>query len=121
MVPGEPCLICRGQVDPRLAAEEMMDPDARRALAGEGYARGAEGPAPAVVAFTTGTSALALSDVLGRLLGYAEYASTQLLLRFHAQSIARAGRGAVDGHFCVNPAEWAQGDTTPVLGIVGLP
>jgi hypothetical protein len=120
MAPAEPCLVCRGQVDPRLAAEEMMDPERRLALAGEGYAEGAQGPAPAVVAFTTAISALAVNELLGRLLGYAESTSTQLLLRLHAQAIARGGRRAAGGHHCVTPAAWGLGDTEPVLGMAGL-
>lgn len=120
VVPGEPCLLCRGQVDASLASEEMMDPAARRALSGEGYARGATGPAPAVVSFTTAVAALAVSEWLGRLLGYAESTSSQLLVRFHGQEIRRAGRPAVPGHMCVEPAEWALGATEPPLGIVGL-
>ena len=120
MAPGEPCLICRGQIDGRRAAEEMMDPVRRRALAGQGYARGAEGAAPAVVAFTTATSALAVSELLGRVLGYAESTSTQLLLRLHSQAIARAGRAAVEGHHCTMPEEWGLGDAEPPLGMVGL-
>lgn len=120
IAPGEPCLLCRGQVDAQLAGEEMLDPETRRARAGEGYAQGAQGPAPAVVAFTTGVSALAVNEMLGRLLGYADSTSSNLLVRFSAQTISRGGRGAVEGHMCVNPAEWALGDTDPPLGISGL-
>lgn len=120
VAPGEPYLVCRGQVDPRRASEEMMDPEQRRALAGEGYAAGADAPAPAVVAFTTATAAFAVNELLAGLFGYAESCSPQVLLRMHAQSIARGGRPAADGHLCVTPEEWGLGDTEPLLGIVGL-
>jgi molybdopterin/thiamine biosynthesis adenylyltransferase len=120
VVPGEPCLVCRGQVDPRRAGEEMMDPERRRELAGLGYATAEAGPAPAVVAFTTLTSAHAVSDLLGRLFGYAQSTATQLLIRIHAQEISRAGRPAQPGHYCADHAEWGCGATTPLLGITGL-
>jgi molybdopterin/thiamine biosynthesis adenylyltransferase len=120
MVPNEPCLLCRGQADARRAAEEMMDPEQRLALAGEGYAEGVGGPAPAVVAFTTATAALAVSELLGRLFNYAESTSSQMLLRMHAQTISRGGRSSSDGHDCTNRDTWGLGDTEPPLGIVGL-
>lgn len=120
MAPGEPCLVCRGQVDPAVAAAEMLDPARRAALAGEGYTQGEVGPAPAVVAYTTATAAAAVSELLGRLFGFATSDSTQILLRFDAQSVSRAGRPARDGHQCTRQDEWGLGDTDPPLGIVGL-
>lgn len=39
LAPGTACLLCRGRLDPTLAYAEMLDPDERHRLAGEGYAR----------------------------------------------------------------------------------
>lgn len=120
VAPGEPCLICRGQVNPRAAAEEMMDPDRRLELAGQGYAGRQVGPAPAVVSFTTLTSAYAVSDLLGRLFGYNETTPSQVLLRLHAGTISHAGRAAQPGHYCAVEDEWGAGDSDPPLGMAGL-
>jgi molybdopterin/thiamine biosynthesis adenylyltransferase len=120
VAPGEPCLLCRGQVDTTLASEEMMDPDTRRARAGEGYARGAQAPAPAVVTFTTAIAAMAVNEMLGRLFGYMDSPSSQTLIRFHDQAVGRGGRRGPEGHTCRDAHEWGLGPTEPLLGIVGL-
>ncbi len=120
-VPGEACLLCRGQVDARIAGDEMLDDSRRRELAGQGYASGEAGPAPAVVAFTTLTAAHAVSDLLGRLFGYAAATSTQMLIRPHVQRISPAGRPTREGHYCAAESEWGLGDAEPFLGIAGLP
>ena len=120
LAPGEPCLDCRGQVDAVVASAEMLDPARRSELAGQGYIPGVDGHAPAVVSFTTVTAGLAVSDLLGRLMGYADATSTQLLLRLHEQTVRPAGRPAREGHYCVTPENWGTGDSDPLLGIVGL-
>jgi molybdopterin/thiamine biosynthesis adenylyltransferase len=121
MAPGEPCLLCRGQVDPRTASEEMMDPLERQRLAEENYAQGLNEPDPAVVAFTTATAALAVNELLARLLGYgSQPAPGQLLLALHQRELRTAGRPRRPDCRCAQSATWGLGDTSPVLDIVGL-
>jgi molybdopterin/thiamine biosynthesis adenylyltransferase len=119
--PGYPCLECRGQVDLRLAAVEQMDPQERTRQAAEGYVPGIDEAAPAVVPYTTPTSATAVTEMTARLFGFGEEPPPgQLLLGLHDRSIRAAGRSARAGHYCTDPARWALGDTTPPLGIVGI-
>lgn len=119
--PGYPCLECRGQVDLRLAAAEQMDPEERARQAGEGYVPGIGEAAPAVVPFTTLTSAAAVTEMTARLFGFgAEPPPGQLLLELHDRSVRLAGRPARAGHYCTDPARWALGDTSPPLAMAGL-
>ena len=119
-VPGEPCLVCRGQVDIQAAGLEMRSKSERDRLVREGYARGLQEPAPAVIAFTTVTSALAVNEMLARLFGYGDSPPGQLLGRLHVRDLRRSGRPSRPGHYCSDPSQWALGDTNPPLGIVGL-
>lgn len=119
IAPGEPCLVCRGEVDMVLAGEELLAPAERQARASEGYARGAGGPAPSVVAFTTLVASWTVHELLGRLLGYSTSTAANVLLRPHDQIVRPAGGGrAQPGHVCADPEAWGVGDTDPPLGIM---
>ena len=120
VAPGTPCLICRGQVDVLAAGQQMLPAEPRAALADEGYARDLDDEAPAVVAFTTAVSALAVNELLARLFGYGDDPPGQLLVRFGAREIRRAGQPARGGHYCTDSAQWALGESDPPLGIIGL-
>jgi molybdopterin/thiamine biosynthesis adenylyltransferase/proteasome lid subunit RPN8/RPN11 len=119
--PGYSCLECRGQVDLRLAAAEQMNPEERARQAEEGYVPGVGEAAPAVVSYTTLTSATAVTELTARLFGFGEEPPPgQLLLGLHNRSVRAAGRPARPGHYCSDPARWAKGDTIPPLGIAGI-
>jgi molybdopterin/thiamine biosynthesis adenylyltransferase len=119
--PGYPCLECRGQVDLRLAAAEQMDPEERRRQAAEGYVPGLGDAAPAVVSYTTATSATAVTELTARVFGFGdEPPPGQLLLGLHDRSVRAAGRPARAGHYCTDPDRWGLGDTDPPLGIAGI-
>jgi molybdopterin/thiamine biosynthesis adenylyltransferase len=121
VAPGYPCLECRGQVDLRLAAVEQMNPAERARQAAEGYVPGIGDAAPAVVPFTTATSAAAVTELTARLFGFGqEPPPGQLLLGLHDRCVRTAGRPARHGHYCTDPAQWALGDTVPPLGIAGV-
>ena len=65
--PGSACLLCRGRIDLAQAAAETRTPEEQRGLEAEGYAPALGAVEPAVVAFTTMTAALAISEFLERL------------------------------------------------------
>ena len=117
MSPGGACLQCRGRVDTARAAAEMLTPDERARLVDEGYAPALGGVEPAVVAFTTMTAAVAVSELLERLIGYGDSPRPgEVLLRMHDREISTNAVSPRPGHFC-DPAQGklGAGDTEPFL------
>jgi proteasome lid subunit RPN8/RPN11 len=115
--PGEPCLLCRGVVDPSRVRDEGYEPEERARLAGEGYAQGLGEPDPSVIAYTTMVAAWGVADLLERLFGFgADDIAGELHLRIADRKMK--GRHAVPkpGHFCAEPAGWGLGDQRAFLG-----
>ena len=98
---GTACLVCRDRINLERAAAEMLAPDERRRLAGEGYAPALPGIEPAVVAFTTQVAATAVSELLERLVHYGpEPAPTEVLVRAHEREISANDQDPCEGHYC---------------------
>jgi len=117
--PGEPCLVCRQRVDLVRARDETLAPEERVRLAEEGYAQGLDEPDPAVIAYTSAVAAAAINEMLDLLFGFGDSeVARELLLRIHDRSIGRVAGAPVAGHLCAEPAEWARGDTEPLLGVL---
>ena len=79
LVPGHPCLLCGGYVDPRRAREEAMrrnDPDAYERLTEKAYGLGEGDPSPAVV---TEAAAMAVNEWLAGVTGLAGEAGMVLM------------------------------------------
>ena len=115
--PGGACLVCRGRIDGARAAAEMRTPEERRRLADEGYAPALGEVEPAVVAFTTMTAAVAVSELLERLIGYgATPRPSEILLRMHDREISTNAAAPTPNHYC-HPAagKLGRGDTEPFL------
>ena len=118
MHPGAACLLCRGRVDPALAAAELATRDEHARLVREGYAPELPGVEPAVVAYTTLAAALAVGELLERLVGYGPAtAPTEILARLHEREMSTNTRPYRVGHYC-DPAAGllGAGDTAPFLG-----
>lgn len=120
VAPGTACLLCRGRIDPALAAAENLDPETRKRLAGEGYVQAAETPQPAVVTLTTSVAALGATEFLLRLTGLGKIDATELLLRSHLGELRRNARSARPGCFCTNPGFIGRGTRAPYLDLVGV-
>ena len=117
MSPGVACLQCRGRVDTARAAAEMQTPEERARLVDEGYAPALGEVEPAVVAFTTMTAAVAVSELLERLIGYGDLPRpSEVLLRMHDREISTNAVSPRSGHFC-DPARGkvGAGETEPFL------
>jgi molybdopterin/thiamine biosynthesis adenylyltransferase/proteasome lid subunit RPN8/RPN11 len=118
MHPGAACLLCRGRVDPALAAAELAPRDEHTRLVREGYAPELPGVEPAVVAYTTLAAALAVGELLERLVGYGPSpAPSELLARLHEREMSTNSQPCRPGHYC-DPAAGliGAGDTAPFLG-----
>lgn len=120
VAPGTACLLCRGRVDPALAAAENLDPETRKRLAGEGYVQAAETPQPAVVTLTTSVGALGATEFLLRLTGLGKTDATELLLRSHLGELRRNARSPRPGCFCTNPDFIGRGTHAPYLDLAGV-
>ena len=114
MVPGLPCLDCRGWIDhERLDAEEIPD-DELAELEADGYVVGLDNPDPSVIPYTTAVAAQAIADLLARLFGLSQVPADQIL-QFHAHQVRTPGRASHPDHFCVDPHLIGAGDLEPFL------
>lgn len=120
VAPGTACLLCRGRIDPALAAAENLDPETRKRLAGEGYVQAAETPQPAVVTLTTSVAALGATEFLLRLTGLGKTDATELLLRSHIGELRRNALPPRPGCFCTNPHFVGRGTRSPYLDLAGV-
>lgn len=99
--PGAACLVCRGRIDLRRAAAELLTPHERRRLENEGYAPALGQTEPAVVSFTTMVGAAAVNEVLERLVGFGPVPRpSEVLLRYHDREISTNIAHPVMGHYC---------------------
>lgn len=117
MTPGQPCLVCRGRVDLTRAAAELLSPEERRRRENEGYAPALGRVEPAVVTYTTMVAAVAVSELLERLIGYGpQPRPSEVLLRCHDREISTNVDSPRPGHYC-HPAsgKFGIGVTNPFL------
>jgi molybdopterin/thiamine biosynthesis adenylyltransferase len=99
--PGDACLVCRNRIDLARAGAELLTPAERVRRENEGYAPALAHIEPAVVAFTTMVGALAVSELLERLVGYGpEPRPSELLLRCHERQISTNTALPREGHYC---------------------
>lgn len=115
--PDTGCLQCRGRISPQALQAEVLEAGERAGRVAEGYAVGLAERDPAVIAFTTGVAAHAVSEFLARTFSLDdEPPSTELLLRFHRREIRRNTRSGEVGHWCTDQANVGAGDAAPFLG-----
>jgi molybdopterin/thiamine biosynthesis adenylyltransferase len=115
--PGTACLLCRGRIDPALAYAEILDPEERKRLAGEGYVREADTRQPAVVTLTSLVASLATTELLQRLFGLADLAPTEVLALVQRRELRRNRISQRPGCFCSDPAFLARGTQPPHLDL----
>lgn len=118
LTPGQACLVCRGRIDLRRAAAELLTPEERQRREDEGYAPALGRTEPAVVAFTTLVAAAAVGELLERLIGYGpEPRPSEMLLRLHDRETSTNIVEPRTGHYC-DPAsgKLGAGNTAPFLG-----
>ena len=101
LAPGVGCLVCRGRIDLKRAAAEMLTPNEHNRLADEGYAPALQGVEPAVVTYTTQVAAAAVSELLERLIHYGpDPAPSELLFRLHERELSTNDQQPRDRHYC---------------------
>jgi hypothetical protein len=115
--PCQACLVCRGRVDLARARSEMLTPEERSRLVGEGYAPALPGVEPAVVAYTTAVAAAAVAELIERLTHYGvDPVPSEVLLRLHDREVSTNSQEPLDRHYCHEGAgKIGLGLTTPFL------
>ncbi|MDZ4047575.1 MAG: ThiF family adenylyltransferase [Pseudoxanthomonas sp.] len=125
LIPGRPCLLCGGFVDPRRAAEEAlerMDPDEFKRRKAEAYVVGGGDPAPAVVTFTTEMACVAVNEIIAALTGFQgeDGMVPTRYRRFHARDERFLGvQSKPHCPVCNSTRYWGRGDLEPFLDLIG--
>jgi molybdopterin/thiamine biosynthesis adenylyltransferase len=119
LIPGEACLFCRRRISAEMIRLEALAPGEWEALADEDYAPEVEGPAPAVISFTTAVAAQAVSELLHRLTGFMgpDRVTSEVLLFLHDSRTRTNRLDANPECLCTQRAIWGGGDTKRFLGL----
>ena len=117
LVPGAACLVCRGRVDLQRAAVELRSAGEQASLAAEGYAPAMPGVEPAVVSFTSWVAAVAVSELLERLIHYGPRpVPSEILIRAHDREMSANHAEPKVGHYCSPHGDkLGRGVTVPFL------
>ena len=102
VAPGSACLLCRGRIDPAIAAAELLSEEERAHRRQEGYIPDLDTPQPAVIAYTTTISGIAVSELLNRMFGLAKPDTTEAVLKFEMRRLSHNDRRARDGCWCIS-------------------
>lgn len=119
LLPGEACLYCRGRISPEAMRAEALPDREREKQMREGYVPELEGPAPAVIAFTSAVASLAIAELLHRLTGFmgAERTSSEVLIAFDQSRIRTNRVQPREVCQCGDDTLWGRGDEAPFLGM----
>lgn len=123
--PGEPCMLCRGMVDPRRAAEQDLrrrDPDEFQRRKAEAYVIDGGDPSPAVVTFTTSAAAMAVDELIDLLVRFRRPSPrpSEWRRRFHLmRDSAQLNHAQPTCQICASRMNWGRGDVDPFLDRVG--
>ncbi len=123
LIPGSPCLFCRGIVTSDIIYAETLNkinPEEYQQRLKEGYVPGLPGNAPAVIMFTSTVAATAICEMLHRFTGYmgSSRNSTEIILRFDESKISTNSKQASSDCWCSNSNSWGRGDTEPFLDLI---
>jgi hypothetical protein len=123
--PGAPCLLCRQVIDVVTARDENLrrqQPEEYERRKREGYIRGGDDAAPAVVTFTTATACLAVDELLQALTQFRGTTGSvwQRVRRFDLMLDRRPG-ATQDAAcpVCVDRTYWGRADVEPFLDRTG--
>lgn len=120
LMPGAPCLFCRGRITAErvgIESQRETNPELAAQRVRDGYAPELEEPAPSVIPFTTTVAASGVSELLNRLTGYMGEVGlgSELLHLFDAAVIRRNTKVSMPECFCAPRDYWMRGDTRPLL------
>lgn len=123
--PGNPCLLCREIVDPRIAREEglkRLNPLEYERQKREAYVLGEGNPNPAVITFIDDTANMAINELIHRLTGYRGEAgdASEWRRQHHRMQDRKCGaKQDPDCPICSDRQYWGRGDIQPFLDRTG--
>lgn len=122
LLPGNACLRCRERIpQDKLESQQLKRncPDEYAKRVREGYAPELGEPDPAVVMFTTGVAARAVTEFMHLLTGFMgeERTATEILERFHETEVRVNSRPGREGCYCCTPSKWGKGDERRFLDL----
>lgn len=125
LIPGSPCLFCRGIITADGIEAEVLsktNPDEYERRRKEGYIPELPGTAPAVIMFTSTVAGSAVCEMIHRFTSYmgAGRNSTEILHRFDESKVSTNSKTADESCWCSDPASWGTGDTEPLLDLVWI-
>ena len=125
LIPGAPCLLCYGIIDPEQSRAEHIrrsNPEEYKRLRNEAYVLGEGNPNPAVVTFTTETACLAVNEFLHTLTGFKKIENDvwQWRRRFHFMKDRPIGVNQdKECPICSKKDYWGRCDVEPFLDRIG--
>jgi molybdopterin/thiamine biosynthesis adenylyltransferase len=119
LLPGEACLFCRGRISTENIRIETLSEADREIQVRDGYAPELGDPAPAVIAFTSSTASLAISELLHRITGFMgpDRASSEVLIAFDQSRIRTNRLESREDCMCSDQSLFGAGDTQPFLDL----
>ena len=102
VAPGSACLLCRSRIDPARAHAESLSDAERERRRQEGYIPDLNEPQPAVIAYTTTISGMAVSELLSRMFGLGNPGATETLLKLEVPKLSFNNQEARCGCWCAS-------------------
>lgn len=123
LMPSVSCLFCRGRIESDRVYEESLNvfnPEEGKRLRNDGYVRGLDTDAPAVIPFTTSIASSAIVEFLHRLTGFLGPGrdTSEVLHLFDSTRIRTNNRKSLDECFCNATSVIAKGDTSLLLEMI---
>jgi hypothetical protein len=120
LMPTTACLNCRGRISAdrvRIESMRATNPEGLEELRKQGYVPELEGPAPAVIAFTSAIASSAVMELLHRLTGCfgEDRNSSEILHLFDQTSTRTNSKKSLPGCYCEEKSYWGRADVTPFL------
>lgn len=117
--PGYSCLLCSRIVDPKRISLETKTPEEREGLVNEGYAHELQEADPAVIAYTTLVSSLAVAEMINKLTGITrEQDTSEILYDFCSHSLHKVLTKSKKTCMCGQEDVLGSGDSALFLNMV---
>jgi molybdopterin/thiamine biosynthesis adenylyltransferase len=120
ILPGNICLLCRGEVNATLAAEEDLkrnDPTGYERRKDEAYVVGGGNPSPAVITFTTEIATVSVNELINRITGFKKKGAENNFMRYfdRCEDGKPGAKQRIGCPICFEKNYWGLGDVSPFM------